>query len=118
AALGVGGTLGNPVLNVFNASGEKILVNDNWNEVPDVPGLRAATTAQGAFALPEGSRDAAMLVTVPPGSYTVQVTGAGTGAAAQGVAIVEVYETDATPSTLVNLSCRSQVGTGGNILIA
>lgn len=118
AAFGVGGALANPTLSVFNAAGEKILVNDNWNEVPDVATLRTMTGALGAFALPEGSRDAAMLVTVPPGSYTVQVAGSGTGTAAQGVAIVEVYEADANPSTLVNLSCRAQVGTGGNILIA
>jgi hypothetical protein len=57
-------------------------------------------------------------VTLPPGSYTVQVAGGGSGAAAQGVAIVEVYEADANPSSLVNLSCRARVGTGGDILIA
>lgn len=118
AALGVTGTLPNPTLSVFSASGERLLTNDNWNEVPDVPGLRAAAGGLGAFALPEGSGDAAMLVTLPPGSYTVQVAGNGTGAAAQGVALVEVYEADANPSTLVNLSCRAQVGTGGDILIA
>ncbi len=118
AALGVPGTLANPVASVFNAAGDKVLVNDNWGEVPDVPALRAAATAQGAFALPEGSRDAAMLVTLAPGSYTVQVAGVGAGTAAQGVAIVEVYEADASPSTLVNLSCRARVGTGADILIA
>src|SRR6185436_19147627 len=114
----VTGALANPVVNIFSATGEKILVNDNWGEVPDVAALRAVAAAQGAFPLPEGSRDAAMLVTLPPGGYTVQVAGAGTGAAAQGVAIVEVYEADAGPSSLVNLSCRAQVGTGGDILIA
>jgi peroxiredoxin len=118
AAFGVGGILANPTLSVFNAAGEKILVNDNWGDVPAVAALRTASSALGAFALPEGSRDAAMLVTVPPGSYTVQVSGAGTGAAAQGVAIVEVYEADANPSTLVNLSCRARVGTGADLLIA
>ncbi len=118
ASFGVGGTLANPTLGVFNAAGERVLQNDNWNEVPDAAALRAAASAQGAFALPEGSRDSAMLVTLPPGGYTVQVVGAGTGTAAQGVAIVEVYEADATPSTLVNLSCRARVGTGADVLIA
>ncbi len=118
APFNLGGTLANPVVNVFAAGGEKVLVNDNWGEVPDVAVLRSAFAAQGAFALPEGSRDAAMLVTLAPGSYTVQVAGAGTGTAAQGIAIVEVYEADAGASTLVNLSCRARVGTGGDILIA
>ena len=118
AAFGVGGTLANPVLGVFDASGDRVLANDNWSEVPNLAELRAATAAQGAFALPEGGRDAAMLVTLPPGGYTVQVAGSGTGAAAQGVAIVEVYEADANPSTLVNLSCRANVGVDDHILIA
>ena len=118
AGFGVTGALANPVVSIFTATGEKILVNDNWGEVPDVAALRNAAATQGAFALPEGSRDAAMLVTLSPGSYTVQVAGAGTGAAAQGVAIVEVYEADASSSALVNLSCRARVGTGADILIA
>ena len=53
-SLGVGGTLSNPVLSVFNASGERILVNDNWNEVPDVAGLRAAS--RPVRATPESRR--------------------------------------------------------------
>ncbi len=118
AGFGVAGALANPIVSVFTAAGDKVLVNDNWGEVPDVAAVRATAAAQGAFALPEGSRDAAMLVTLAPGSYTVQVAGIGTGAAAQGVAIVEVYEADATTSTLVNLSCRARVGTGADILIA
>ena len=118
AAFGVGGTLANPSLGVFDSRGDRVLANDNWSDVPNLGDLRAATAAQGAFALPEGGRDAAMLVTLPPGGYTVQVAGAGTGAAAQGVAIVEVYEADANPSTLVNLSCRANVGVDDNILIA
>jgi hypothetical protein len=43
----------------------------------------------GAFALATQSRDAAVLATLPPGSYTVQVSGASGGT---GVALVEVYE--------------------------
>ena len=118
ANFGVGGTIANPLLGVFDANGDRMLANDNWSDVPNLAELRAATAAQGAFALPEGGRDAAMLVTLPPGGYTVQVAGSGTGTAAQGVAIVEVYEADANPSTLVNLSCRANVGVDDDVLIA
>ena len=48
-------------------------------------------TATGAFAWPRGSKDAALLVTLPPGSYTVVVRGVGNTA---GVALVEVYDAD------------------------
>jgi hypothetical protein len=103
---------------MFDAANQKIVVNDNWGDVPDAVGLKSAFAAQGAFALPDGSRDSAALVTLPPGSYTVQVAGVGTGTVATGVALVEVYEADASPSTLVNLSCRANVGTGANNLFA
>jgi peroxiredoxin len=118
AAFGVAGTLANPIVTVFDSAGQPVLINDDWNSVPDVAALKAAATAQNAFPLAEGSRDAALLVTVPPGSYTVQVAGVGTGAAVTGVALVEVYEIDAGPTTLVNLSCRARVGTGADILTA
>ena len=117
-AFGVPGTLANPVVTVFDSANQPILVNDNWGNVPDVSALKAASAAQGAFALTDGSRDAALLVTLPPGGYTIQVAGVGTGTATSGVALVEVYEADATPSTLVNLSCRARVGTGADVLAA
>ncbi len=55
-------------------------------------GLRGAIeggVAVGAFGLKDGSRDAVLLLDLPPGSYTVQVAGV---ADATGVALVEVYE--------------------------
>ena len=50
--------------------------------------LLAAFAAGGAFALPGAtSKDAALVVTLPPGNYSVQVSGV---ANATGVALVEV----------------------------
>ena len=47
-------------------------------------------SAVGAFALPGGSRDAALVLTLSAGhSYTAQVSGIG---GATGEALVEVYE--------------------------
>ncbi|MBI4622198.1 MAG: immunoglobulin domain-containing protein [Verrucomicrobia bacterium] len=43
----------------------------------------------GAFGLTANSRDAALLMTLPPGSYTAQESGVG---GTVGVAFVEVYE--------------------------
>jgi hypothetical protein len=51
--------------------------------------IATEAVAVGAFALPSGSADCALLLTLPPGAYTAVVTGAGnTG----GVALVEAYQ--------------------------
>lgn len=85
---GVTGTLADPVLQIVQGS-TVVRENDNW-ETGNVPSLLADASARsGAFALPEGSKDAAILLSLPPGAYTAQVSGAG---GTTGVAIVEVYE--------------------------
>ena len=50
--------------------------------------LTNAFTAVNAFPL-TSSLDAALLVTLPPGTYTVQVSGVN---GTTGVALIEVYE--------------------------
>ncbi len=60
--------------------------NDNWGGGGE---LAAMFARAGAFALPPGSLDAALFVTLSPGIYTAQVTGVG---AAGGPVLVEVYE--------------------------
>ena len=87
AVFGVGGTVTDPQLALFNSSSTKIGENDNWG---GTAALTAAFTSVGAFQLSSPtSRDAALLVTLAPGNYTVQVTGVG---GTTGVALVEVYE--------------------------
>ncbi len=100
----VGGTLADPLLVVYgpNSSTREAARNDNWNSAD-----AAAFAAVGAFALTAGSRDAAIVTTLPPGSYTAQVSGVG---GTTGVALVEVYEADTTNGKFVNLSTRAQVG--------
>lgn len=80
-------TLADPQLVLFNGQSVQIASNDNWGGGAS---LTAAMTATGAFALKDtGSKDALLLVTLPAGSYTAQVSGVGN---VSGLAIVEVYE--------------------------
>ena len=51
--------------------------------------LSNAFAATGAFTLPANSKDAALLVTLAPGIYSVQVSGVSN---TTGVALVELYE--------------------------
>ena len=104
-------------LRVVNAQGSILLQNDNWGDGGNAQPISATSATLGAFALAAGSRDAATLVTLAPGSYTAHVTGL---TSATGVGLAEIY--DANPSStaalLTNFSLRTQVGTDGNILIA
>ncbi|MFM1746864.1 MAG: hypothetical protein RLZZ188_530 [Verrucomicrobiota bacterium] len=84
-AFGVEGTVADPRMTLFAGPTERG-GNDNWGGGSS---LAAAFTQVGAFALAPDSRDAALLVTLEPGNYTVQVSGAG---GTTGVALIEVYE--------------------------
>lgn len=60
--------------------------NDDWGTET---GAAAAFAAAFAFNLPEGSLDAAVVLTLPAGSFTAHVSGFAGGT---GEALVEVYE--------------------------
>ncbi len=87
-ALGVSGALTDPFLRIFQGS-TVIRENDNWESGNNLALLREGSAKTGAFALPAGSKDAALLLTLPPGSYTAQVSGVG---GTTGISLVEVYE--------------------------
>jgi len=83
---GVAGTLPDPELQLY--SGSTVLEsNSGWGGNAQIS---AAAASVGAFAWSSGtSVDSAILVTLPPGPYTAQVSGASGDT---GVALVEVYE--------------------------
>lgn len=111
-AFGVGDALADPVLRVFDATGAEILRNQDWRTHPDRAALVAATASAGAFPLAESSRDAAVLVTLEPGTYTVEVASERGG---RGAALVEVYALD-HESVLANLSTRAWLGEGESLI--
>lgn len=90
AAFGVGGVLADPKLDLFRSgSGEATATNDNWGAAANAAQIATAAAGVGAFALAPDSKDAVLLLTLPPGSYTAQVSGGG---GESGLALVEVYE--------------------------
>lgn len=113
ATFGVAGVLTDPVLSFFGA------LNDDWGSQSDgsLPAINAASAAVGAFALPAGSRDSALLMDLKVGGgYTLQLTGK-TGET--GTAQIELYDLDAPDAffRFTNLSARTFAGTGDNTLI-
>jgi hypothetical protein len=55
-----------------------------------------------------------LVTSLPAGAYTVQVSGVNN---TTGVALAEIYEVSSSGTRLANISTRTQVGTGGNIII-
>ena len=86
AAFSVPDTVVDPQLTLF-AGSTKIDENNDWG---GTAALVAASASVGAFALPGAtSKDAALLISLPPGQYSVLATGVNN---TTGVALVEVYE--------------------------
>ena len=88
AAFGVEGALARPLLTLFSGSTE-IARNVGWSTSPDATQIATSAAQVGAFALPVGSADSALIINLAPGAYTSQVSAAS---GAPGVALVEIYE--------------------------
>ena len=90
AAFGVSTVLADPMITVFSA-GAVVASNAGWGTGASTPAQISNVAAQvGAFPLPAGSRDSALLLTLQPGVYSVQVTSVSN---ATGVALIEIYDT-------------------------
>ena len=124
----VPGTLANPLIQLY--SGQTVIAqNDNWQDAPFCSGFVCEGATQiaatgldpckpnpgQATPPPNCAREAAILITLPPGSYTAIITGADGGT---GVGLVEVFEADVSTSTeLSNISTRGVVQTGDDVMI-
>lgn len=88
-----GNVLADPILRLqrINPDGTLTTVreNDSWEVGNDGALVNAAAVKSGAFPFVSGSKDAALLITIPPGAYIALVSGPGTST---GLALVEVYE--------------------------
>jgi len=110
SSYGISNPLSDPLLSVYNSSGVLIATNDNWQSDPNYLLVESNGLA------PANPLESAIAVTLAPGAYTVVVTGTDP---APGIALVELY--DLAPfsnSTLGNMSGRSFVGTGDEVLIS
>jgi hypothetical protein len=121
AGFGLPGAMPDPVLTIYRGAAP-IDGNDNWGANARADDIVAKSALVGAFPLDRASRDAAILINLLPGSYTAQISAAGTSAS--GVALLETYDTDfnadadALGRRLINISSRAQVGAGENVMFA
>ena len=100
--------LADPYLELHGPNG-LITSNDNWKDSPQ------RSQIEGTVFQPTDDREAVIVVTLPPGPYTVV-----TGGVAQttGVGLMEVYDTaQQIDCDLANISSRGFVQTGDNVMI-
>ncbi len=87
----LGGYAADPILKIFNQNNTEVpfAVNDDWDsDTASGDQINTIGTSLRAFSWARGSADAAILVTLRPGSYTAQ----GSTKSGTGIALVEVYE--------------------------
>lgn len=82
---GVLSALYDPTIELHDSDGTIIGFNDNWIDDPNAGEIAALSLN------PVVDREAALKVTLPPGSYTVVVRGTGVEVNLAGVALVEAY---------------------------
>jgi hypothetical protein len=96
----VSDALQQPSLELMNQQGVSLAENDSWGTPlsggASAAQLQAAFAQSGAFSLAAGSSDSAVLVTLQPGSYTVNVSGVSGGS---GSALAEVYDVTGPAAT-------------------
>lgn len=115
AAFSVQGTLGDPTMTVFDASSVEVASNNDWGDAGLASTLSSAFSHVGAFALVDGSKDAA-LITTASGNRTVQVKSNVTGES--GVVLVEAYDNGTgIAQRLNNVSALNFAGSGDQTLI-
>lgn len=117
AAFGISDALTDPAIELVDSAGLTVSRNDNWGDSPtEAAIISSASTAAGAYALLEASLDAAMVVNLPPGAYTLRTTGS-----AGITSTTEVYDLSSPTSAgprLINLSRRDAITRSGEILLS
>lgn len=105
-AFGVDGAINDPLLQVVNDKGAVVASNDSWN----MPGEEVSALGLA----PTDAREAALVTSLSPGSYTAIVSGKD---GAGGVALVDLYDLDPATGRVANISTRSRVGAGDSVMI-
>lgn len=116
-SLPLAGTLADPKLALFDSTGTMIGANDNWRttQIGGVITSDNVAAIEASTIPPTEESESAMVVDLPEGAYTVILSGVND---TTGIALVEAYDLDGpTTSDLANISTRSFVQTGDDVMI-
>src|SRR6266542_3291773 len=114
---GVHDALANPTLELHNGTGALIASNNNWATtiIGGIITVNQVHEIQASGYAPGDPFESAIIADLPAGNYTAIVRGVND---MTGVALTEVYNlSPETNSILRNISARSFVQTGDNVMI-
>jgi N-acetylneuraminic acid mutarotase len=114
---GVPNPLVNPTLELHDGTGTLIASNDNWQHTiigGIISGDQIRDIRNSGHA-PTDGRESAIIADLPAGDYTAIARGVNN---VTGVALMEVYDLSPAPNSILrNISTRSFVQTGDNVMI-
>jgi uncharacterized delta-60 repeat protein len=113
SSFSVANPLADPKLTLLDAGFNVVATNNDWGTNANAAAIASASAAVSAFALPANSKDAALLLTIGPGTYTAVLEGAdGTG----GIAHLEIFDADTgNQLRVVMFTARAPVGAAGDL---
>lgn len=113
ARFGVANSL--PALRLELSRGSTSLAtNEAWNRADNAAQIATAAASVGAFVLPAGSLDTALLVQLDPGTYLATITGLN---GAIGGVLGEIYDVSRNPTRLTNIAVLANITTPGESLV-
>jgi hypothetical protein len=114
---GIPNAMLDPTLELYNPNGALIASNDNWQNtiIGGIITNDQVQDIQTSGHAPVDASESAIIANLPPGNYTAIVRGVSS---TMGVSLVEVYDlSPGVQSVLSNVSTRSLVETGDNVII-
>jgi WD40 repeat protein len=105
---GISMPLPDPYLELHDGAGVVVASNDNWKESQEDEINRSGLA-------PADEREAVIIKSLSPGSYTAVMRGANSST---GIGVVEVYDLEPNAiSKVANISTRGFVGTGEQLMV-
>lgn len=115
AHLPAGSVATDPEIEIFNASGQSLGRNDNWDSA-GASDITSTSLSLGLAPFPAGAKDSALLLELPAGNYTLHLRNRSGG---RGVGMIELFEVNTGDQTrrISATSTRARVGPGNGALI-
>ncbi len=114
AKAGIPGVLAKPLLRVRDSEGTVLAVNAGQGTTSNTGQTSNSSNSAGVFGLPTGNADAALVLSLSEGRYTIEVSGLDS---ATGIVQEEIHEISSSGTHLAKLSSRGHIGKGSRTMV-